>query len=138
MEADFTRGSRGAEGRLRKATRDSLLERFLLQSINKHGRKRKVMQRGSSIDDLTVLKPQLLPLFTNTTIITIVVIIRTAVKDFLLPRSCHLYWLPRQLYLGNGWVDVAVVCVCVGKSKMVRVCARVMEHLSFFFPFFFF
>lgn len=72
------------------------------------------MQRGSSIDDLTVLKPQLLPLFTNTIIIiTIVVIIRTAVKDFLLPRSCHLYWLPRHLYLGNGWVDVALLCVRV-------------------------
>lgn len=98
------------------------------------------MQRGSSIDDLTVLKPQLLPLFTNTTIITIVVIIRTAVKDFLLPRSCHLYWLPRQLYLGNGWVDVALLCACVWvKARWcVCVCARVMEHLSFFFPFFFF
>lgn len=42
------------------------------------------MQRGSSIDDLTVVNPQLLTLFV--VIITIIIIIRTAVKK----TSCFL------------------------------------------------
>lgn len=43
------------------------------------------MQRGSSIDDLTVVNPQLLTLFV-VVIITIIIIIRTAVKK----TSCFL------------------------------------------------
>lgn len=60
---------------------------------------------------------------------------RTVVRHFLLPRSCRPQQLPRQLYLGQGWADVAV-CACARVRACVwtlrdGVCVCEMEHLGF-------